>query len=81
MELSNGETMEVLFQDENVISALCCDSSFYSVTGPEFCLVFDIMYTKTGTEPIAESFYHVEKHEMVVTSQSSQSHCQSVDSM
>ena len=65
LELSNGETMEVLFQEENVITALYCDSSFYSVIGPELCLVFDIMYAKTGTEAVAESFYHViEKQEM-----------------
>jgi hypothetical protein len=57
--------MEVLFQEENVITALYCDSSFYSVIGPEFCLVFDIMYAKTGTEAVAESFYRViEKQEM-----------------
>ncbi|CAB3989245.1 Hypothetical predicted protein [Paramuricea clavata] len=67
VELSNGETMEVLLQEETVISALYCDSSFYSVIGPEFCLVFDIMYTKTRTEAIAESFYHVQKHKMDVT--------------
>ena len=41
------------------------DSSFYSLVGPEFCLVFDIMYAKTGTEAVAESYYRVvEKQEM-----------------
>jgi hypothetical protein len=65
LELSNGETMEVLFQEEKIITALYCDSSFYSVIGLEFCLVFDIMYAKTGTEAVAESFYRViEKQEM-----------------
>ncbi len=65
LQLSNGETMEVLFLEKNVITALYCNSSFHSVIGPEFCLVFDIMYGKTGTEAVAESFYRVvEKHEM-----------------
>ena len=48
---------------ENVITALYCDSSFYSVIGPEFCLIFDIMYAKTGTEAVAESFYRVMRFE------------------
>ncbi len=52
LELSNGETMEVLFLEKNVITALYCNSSFHSVIGPEFCLVFDIMYAKTGMKPL-----------------------------
>ena len=35
------------------------DSSFYTLIGSKFCLLFNIMYAKTGTETVAESFYHV----------------------
>ena len=35
------------------------DQTFYSAVGREFALVFDIFYAKTGTEAVAESFYHV----------------------
>ena len=41
------------------------DVTFYSAVGQEFCLIFDIMYAKTGTEAVVESFYRVvEKQEM-----------------
>ena len=46
-------------------SCIYTDSSFYSLVGQEFCLLFDIIYAKTGTEALAESFYCVvEKQEM-----------------
>ena len=54
-----------VLQEDAVIHALYTDSSFYSLVGQEFCLLFDIMYAKTGTEALAESFYRVvEKQEM-----------------
>ena len=57
--------MEVVLQEESIIEAMYQDCSFYSLVGPEFCLVFDIMYAKTGTEAVAESYYRaVEKQEM-----------------
>jgi hypothetical protein len=65
MKLNNGREMKVVFREDNLIRALYTDSSFYSIVGPEFCLVFDVMYAKTGTEAVAESFYRVvEKQEI-----------------
>ena len=65
VKLSCGTTLDVVLQEDAVIHALYTDSSFYSLVGQEFCLLFDIMYAKTGTEALAESFYCVvEKQEM-----------------
>lgn len=65
VELSNSEKMNVVFQEDPVIKALYTDPGFYTLVGPEFCLVFDIMYAKSGTESVAESFYRVvENQEM-----------------
>ena len=50
VELSNEEKMKVFFDEEAQIEALYTDSFFYSAIGPEFCLVFDIFYAKSGTE-------------------------------
>ena len=33
--------------------------TLYFQIGQEFCIVFDIMYAKTATEAVAESFYRV----------------------
>ena len=65
VELSNGEALQAVMQEDAIIKALYTDSSFYAIIGNEFCLLFDIMYAKTGTEAVAESFYRVvEKKEM-----------------
>ena len=65
VKLNNGKEVDVIFQQDDMMRALYLDSSFYSEVGPEFCLIFDIMYAKTGTEAVAESFYRViEKQEM-----------------
>ena len=38
---------------------------FYSKVGQQFCIDFDIFYSKTGTEAVAETFYRVvEKQEI-----------------
>ena len=64
-EFTNSEKMEILFDEQIFIESLYTDSSFYSVVGQGFCLVFDIFYAKSGTEAVAESFYRVvEKQEM-----------------
>ena len=48
-----------------LIEALYTDSQFYSKVGQQFSIVFDIFYSKTGTEAVAESFDRVvEKQEM-----------------
>ena len=63
--LSNKDTYTVVLQEQEIIQALYNDASFYSRVGQEFCIIFDIMYAKTGTEAVAESFYRVvEKQEM-----------------
>ena len=54
VKLSCGTTLDVVLQEDAVIHALYTDSSLYSVVGQEFCLLFDIMYAKTGTEALAE---------------------------
>lgn len=65
VEFSNSEKMKILFDEQAFIESLYTDSSFYSVVGQEFCLIFDIFYAKSGTEAVAESFYQVvEKQEM-----------------
>ena len=65
VQLSCGTTLEVVLEEDAIIHALYTDSSFYTLVGQEFCLLFDIMYAKTGTEAVAESFYRVvEKQEM-----------------
>ena len=57
--------MEVVLKEECVIKALYMDVEFYTTVGQEFCLVFEIMYVKTGTEAVVESFYRVvEQQEM-----------------
>ena len=65
VEFTNSKKMKVLFDEQIFIESLYTDSSFYSVLGQEFCLIFDIFYSKSGTEAVAESFYRVvEKQEM-----------------
>ena len=64
-EFTNSQKMKILFDEQIFIESLYTDSSFYSVVGQEFCLVFDIFYAKSGTEAVAQSFYRVvEKQEM-----------------
>eukprot|EP00794_Sanderia_malayensis_P002259 gene2259-2590_t len=57
VKTSNGKKMVVALEERNVIELLYIDEVFYTLVGSEFCLVFDIMYAKTGTEAAAESFY------------------------
>ncbi len=65
MELSDERALRVVLQEQLLIEALYTDSQFYSKVGQEFCIVFDIFYSKTGTEAVAESLYRVvEKQEM-----------------
>ena len=65
MELSSGRTLDAILQEDALINILYTDSSFYTLVGSKFCLLFDIMYAKTGTETVTESFYRVvEKQEM-----------------
>jgi hypothetical protein len=51
--------MKVVLQDEEVITAIYRNTQFYQSIGHEFCIVFDVMYAKMGTEAPAESHYRV----------------------
>jgi hypothetical protein len=51
--------LTVVLQEQEVIKALYTDPRFYSSIGQEFCIIFDIMYAKTGNEAVVESFYGV----------------------
>ena len=65
LKLSDGSAFRVVLQEQFLIEALYTDSQFYSKVGQQFCIVFDIVYSKTGTEAAAESLYGVvEKQEM-----------------
>ena len=57
--LSNKVAYTVVLQEQEIIQVLYNDASFYSRVGQEFCIIFDIMCAKTGTEAVAESFYRV----------------------
>lgn len=54
---SNGVFSKVILVEKNVIEALYTEPQFYNEVGREFCLVYDIMYAKCGTEPVVESLY------------------------
>lgn len=63
--LNNHTSCMVVLQEDAIIKAIYVDASFYTKVGQEFCIVFDVMYAKTGTEAVVESFYRVvEKQEM-----------------
>jgi len=59
VELENGDLFVVAFDEKKFLNLLYTDSCLYSIIGREFCLIFDIVYAKTGTEAVAESFYRV----------------------
>lgn len=60
---TDGTEETVFLQEEEVIKALYTDSEFYTSVGQEFCIIFDIMYAKTGTESVVESFYGVVRNQ------------------
>jgi hypothetical protein len=63
--LSSGVAHTVVFKEDRFIESLYTDSRIYTKIGQELCLIYNIMYAKTGTEAVAESFYRVvEKQEM-----------------
>lgn len=57
--MSDRSSFTAVLQDENIIQMLYCDPTFFEAVGREFCIIFDILYAKAGTEAIAESFYRV----------------------
>ena len=48
--LNDGRIFQVAFHQEKLIKALYTDPNFYFSVGQEFCIIFDVMYEKTGTE-------------------------------
>ena len=61
--LDNGDRETVVLQEQELISALYTDPQFYSSVGQEFCIIFDVLYAKTGTEAVVESFYGVVRNQ------------------
>jgi hypothetical protein len=59
IELDNGKEETVFLHEQELITALYTDTDFYTSIGQEFCIIFDVMYAKTGTEAVVESFYGV----------------------
>ena len=57
--LTAGEELTAILKEDCVIKSLYNDPEFYQSVGREFCVISDIMYSKAGTETIAESFYRV----------------------
>ena len=56
VELSNSEKMNVVLPEDAVIKALYTDTGFYTLVGPEFCLLFDIMYAKVAPNQLPNLF-------------------------
>ena len=50
LKLSDGSAFRVVLQEQFLIEALYTDSQFYSKVGQQFCIVFDIVYSKTGIQ-------------------------------
>lgn len=55
--LDDERVVTVVLQEQVIINALYTDPKFYTSIGQEFCIIFDIMYAKTGSEAVVESFY------------------------
>ncbi len=49
----------MFLHEQELITALYTDTDFYTSIGQEFCIIFDVMYAKMGTEAVVESFYGV----------------------
>ncbi len=59
IKLSEDSVFKCVLQEDKIIEALYQGPLFYGEVGREFCIIFDIFYSKAGTEVIAESFYRV----------------------
>ena len=57
--LTGGEEFTAVLKEDCIIQSLYNDPEFYESVGREYCVIFDIMYAKAGTEAIAESIYRV----------------------
>ena len=55
--LDSGQTEMMFLQEQEVITALYTDTDFYTSVGQAFCIVFDVMYAKTGTEAVVGSHF------------------------
>ena len=63
MLLSDTTEFLVILQEDAVIKALYKNPLFYQAVGREFCVIFEVMYSKTGTEAVAESVYRVAENQ------------------
>ena len=57
--LTGGEEFTAVLKQDCIIKSRYNDPEFCESVGREYCLIFDIMYSKAGTEAIAESIYRV----------------------
>ena len=48
IELNNGQKKTVYLHEQEVITALYTYTEFYTAIGQKFCIIFDVMYAKTG---------------------------------
>ena len=48
---------------EEVITAIYTNTQFYESLGQEFCVLFDVLFAKTGTEAPAETHYRIVSHQ------------------
>eukprot|EP00112_Aurelia_sp_Birch-Aquarium-sp1_P023792 Seg7234.1 transcript_id=Seg7234.1/GoldUCD/mRNA.D3Y31 product="hypothetical protein" protein_id=Seg7234.1/GoldUCD/D3Y31 len=59
VRFSDGTIFTCVLQEDEIVHDLYMDPIFYDQVGREFCIAFDVFYSKAGTEAIAESFYRV----------------------
>ena len=59
VKLSDKSSMKVVLQEEEVITAIYTNTQFYQSIAQEFCIVFDVLLAKTGTEAPAETHYRI----------------------
>ena len=59
VKLSDKSSMKVVLQEEKVITAINTNTQFYQSIGQEFCIIFDVLFAKTGTEAPAECHYRI----------------------
>ena len=72
VSLNQKGAFELVLDKKKVIKALYTDSEFYTSIGQEICIVFHVMYAKTRTESVVESFYGVIRNQEMDGGQSMQ---------
>ena len=68
--LNDRGVFQVVFHEEKQIKALYTDPNYYFSVGQELCIIFHVMYAKTGTESVVESFCGVLRNQEIDGGQS-----------